>query len=192
MGSRPRRSTKGLNSMSRILAHSRRFAAATAASMLVAGLAHAGVEVKLGNDKLAATAATISVSQQPVYDPVTYMPVEPAKTQLYTGGIYVTRNFDSGSAKVIKNIVNGTKVPVVEITITNDGVAGKQVWKLTDATLNNYSTYTGEGSQVVENFDISYKTATLEVFEGSATKPTDSVSWEAPEPVSYTAYPGEH
>lgn len=192
MGSRPRRSTKGLNSMSRILAHTRRFAAVSAVSMLVAGLAHAGVEVKLGNDKLTATAATISVSQQPVYDPVTYLPVEPAKTQLYTGGIYVTRNFDSGSAKVIKNIVNGTKVPVVEITITADGAPGKQVWKLTDATLNNYSTYTGEGSQVVENFDISYKTATLEVYEGNASKPTDSVSWEAPPPVTYGAYPGEH
>ncbi len=192
MGSRPRRSTKGLNSMSRILAHTRRFAAVSAVSMLVAGLAHAGVEVKLGNDKLTATAATISVSQQPVYDPVTYMPVEPARTQLYTGGIYVTRNFDSGSAKVIKNIVNGTKVPVVEITITADGAPGKQVWKLTDATLNNYSTYTGEASQVVENFDITYKTATLEVYEGTATKPTDSVSWEAPEPVTYPGIAADH
>lgn len=170
--------------MSKILAHTRRIAAASAASMLIAGLAHAGVEVKVGNDKLAATAATISVSQQPVYDPITYMPVEPAKTQLYTGGIYVTRNFDSGSAKVIKHIVNGTSVPVVEITITADGSADKQVWKLTDATLNNYSTYTGEGSQVIENFDITYKTATLNVYAGGATSPTDSVSWNAPEPTT--------
>lgn len=177
--------------MSNIFAHTRRIAAASAASMLIAGLAHAGVEVKVGNDKLAATAATISVSQQPVYDPITYMPVEPAKTQLYTGGIYVTRNFDSGSAKVIKHIVNATAVPVVEITITTDGSADKQVWKLTDAVLNNYSTYTGEGSQVIENFDITYKTATLNVYAGGSATPTDSVTWNAPEPVTATAYPAE-
>ena len=113
MGSRPRRSTKGQRLMSNIFAYTRRIAAASAASMLVAGLAHAGVEVKVGNDTLAATAATISVSQGPVYDPITYMQVEPAKTQLFTGSIYVTRNFDSGSTKVIKHIVNGVSVPVV-------------------------------------------------------------------------------
>jgi type VI protein secretion system component Hcp len=172
--------------MSKFLAHTRRIAAVSAASMLIAGLAHAGVEVKVGNDKLAATAATLSVSQQPVYDPVTYIPVEPAKTQLYTGGIYITRSFDAGSAKVIKHIVEGKSVPVVEITITNDGSPDKQVWKLTDAVLNNYSTYTGEGSQVVENFDITYKTATLLVYAGGASTPTDTVSWESPPPVTYT------
>jgi type VI protein secretion system component Hcp len=119
------------------------------------------------------------------------MPVEPAKTQLYTGGIYVTRNFDSGSAKVIKHIVNATAVPVVEITITTDGSADKQVWKLTDAVLNNYSTYTGENSTVVENFDITYKTATLKVFTAGATTPSDTVTWAAPEPVAAVAYTGE-
>jgi len=174
--------------MSNILAFTRRIAAASAASMLIAGLAHAGVEVKVGNDKLAATAATISVSQGPVYDPITYLPVEPAKTQLFTGSIYVTRNFDSGSTKVIKHIVNGTSVPVVEITISADGSPDKQVWKLTDAVLNNYSTYTGEGSQVIENFDISYKTATLSVYQGGSTTASDSVTWEAPPPVNYGAY----
>lgn len=184
MGFRPRRDTKGYT-MSKVFTISRKIAAASAVSMLVAGLAHAGVELKVGNDKLAATAATISVSQQPVYDPITYLPVEPAKSQLYTGGIYVTRSFDSGSAKVIKHIVNGTKVPVVEITITTDGSPDKQVWKLTDAVLNNYSTYTGEGSQVIENFDITYKTATLDVYTGGSATPADSVSWEAPPPVTY-------
>jgi len=173
--------------MSKFLAHTRRIAAASAATMFIAGLAHAGVEVKVGNDTLAATAATISVSQQPVYDPITYMPVEPARSQLYTGGIYVTRNFDTGSAKVIKRIVEGNSVPVVEITITADDSADKQVWKLTDAVLNNYSTYTGEGSQVVENFDITYKTATLDVYAGGSATPTDSVTWNSPEPVAAVA-----
>jgi Type VI secretion system effector, Hcp len=191
MGSRPRCSTKGQRLMSNILAYTRRIAAASAASLMVAGLAHAGVEVKVGNDTLAATAATISVSQGPVYDPITYMPVEPAKTQLFTGSIYVTRNFDSGSTKVIKHIVNGASVPVVEITISADGSADKQVWKLTDAVLNNYSTYTGEGSQVIENFDISYKTATLSVYEGGSKSPSDSVSWTTPEPTPAVPYAGE-
>ncbi|MBA3069494.1 MAG: type VI secretion system tube protein Hcp [Hyphomonas sp.] len=186
MGSRPRRSRKGHSLMSKILAHTRRIAAASAASMLIAGLAHAGVELKVGGDTVAATAVTFSVSQQPVYDPVTYLPVEPARSTLYAGGIYVTRNFDSSSVKVIKHIVGAAPVPAVEITITTDGSADKQVWTLTDAVLNNYSTYTGENAQVVENFDITYKTAKLEVYNGAATKPTDSVTWEAPVPVAYT------
>jgi type VI protein secretion system component Hcp len=174
--------------MSKILAHTRRIAAASAASMLIA---HAGVELKLGADKVPATAVTFSVSQQPVYDPITYMPVEPAKSTLYAGGIYVTRSFDASSVKVIKNIVAGTAVPTVEITITADGSADKQVWTLTNAVLNNYSTYTGENNVVVENFDITYKTAKLDVYAAGATKPTDSVSWEAPPPVTYGAVEGQ-
>lgn len=185
MGSNLRCTTKGRTLMSKFLAHSRRIAAVSAASMLFAGLAHAGVELKVGNDKVAATAVTFSVSQQPVYDPVTYMPVEPAKSTLYAGGIYVTRNFDSSSVKVIKHIVESAPVSSVAITITADGSPDKQVWTLTNATLNNYSTYTGENNVVIESFDITYKTAKLEVYSGTATTPTDTVSWEAPAPVSY-------
>ncbi|MEX1250202.1 MAG: type VI secretion system tube protein Hcp [Hyphomonas sp.] len=173
--------------MSNIFAHTRRIAAASAASMLIAGMAHAGVELKLGNDKVAATSVTFSVSQQPVYDPITYMPVEPAKSSLYVGGIYVTRTFDTSSVKVIKHVVNGTSVPAVEIAITADGSADKQVWTLNDAVLNNYSTYTGENSQVVENFDITYKTATLKVYTNGATTPSDTVTWNAPEPAAAVA-----
>lgn len=191
MGSRPRRSTKGQRLMSNILAHTRRIAAASAASMLMAGMAHAGVELKLGNDKVAATAVTFSVSQQPVYDPVTYMPVEPAKSTLYAGGIYVTRTFDTSSVKVLKHVVNATPVSTIDITITSDGSADKQVWTLTDAVLNNYSTYTGENAQVVENFDITYKTAALKVYTGGATTPSDTVTWSAPEPVAAVPYSGE-
>lgn len=172
--------------MSKFLAHSRRIAAVSAASMLIAGLAHAGVELKVGTDKVAATAVTFSVSQQPVYDPVTYMPVEPAKSTLYAGGIYVTRTFDTSSVKVLKHVVNATPVPAVEITITADGSPDKQVWVLTDAVLNNYSTYTGENNAVVENFDITYKTATLKVFTGGAATPSDTVTWTAPAPVAQT------
>ncbi len=184
MGSRPRHTTKGQRLMSNIFAHTRRIAAVSAASMLFAGLAHAGVELKLGNDKVAATAVTFSVSQQPVYDPITYMPVEPAKSTLYAGGIYVTRSFDSSSVKILKHVVNASAVPSVEITITADGSSDKQVWTLTDATLNNFSTYTGENNTVVENFDITYKTASLKVYTGGATTPSDSVSWNAPEPTA--------
>ncbi len=191
MGSRPRRSTKGQRHMSNIFAHTRRIAAASAASMLIAGMAHAGVELKLGTDKVAATAVTFSVSQQPVYDPVTYLPVEPAKSTLYAGGIYVTRTFDTSSVKVLKHVVNSTPVSTVDITITADGSTDKQVWTLTEAVLNNYSTYTGENATVVENFDITYKTATLKVYTAGATTPSDTVTWSAPEPVAAVAYTGE-
>lgn len=187
MGSDLRCTTKGRTLMSKILAHTRRIAAASAASMLIAGLAHAGVELKLGNDTVAATAVTFSVSQQPVYDPITYMPVEPARTSLYAGGIYVTRSFDSSSVKILKHVVNASAVPSVEITITADGSADKQVWTLTEATLNNFSTYTGENNTVVENFDITYKTASLKVYTGGATTPSDTVTWNAPEPTPAVA-----
>ena len=191
MGSRPRRSQKGHSVMSTIFAHTRRIAAASAASMLIAGLAHAGVELKVGNDKVAATAVTFSVSQQPVYDPVTYLPVQPAKSTLYAGGIYVTRTFDSSSVKVLKHVVNATPVSSVDITITTDGSADKQVWTLTDAVLNNYSTYTAENATVVENFDITYKTATLKVYPAGASAPSDTITWSAPEPTAAAAYTGE-
>lgn len=170
--------------MSKFLAHSRRIAAVSAASLFIAGLAHAGVELKVGNDKVAASTVTFSVSQQPVYDPVTYLPVEPAQSTLYAGGIYVTRNFDTASVKVLKHVVNATPVPAVEITITADGSPDKQVWVLTNAVLNNYSTYSGENNTVVENFDITYKTATLNVFTGGAATPSDTVTWSAPEPAA--------
>ncbi len=177
--------------MSNIFAHTRRIAAVSAAAMLFAGMAHAGVELKLGNDKVAATAVTFSVSQQPVYDPVTYLPVEPAKSTLYAGGIYVTRNFDTSSVKVLKHVVNATPVSTIDITITTDGSADKQVWTLTDAVLNNYSTYTGENATVVENFDITYKTAALKVYTGGASAPSETVTWSAPEPVAAVVYTGE-
>jgi type VI protein secretion system component Hcp len=191
MGSRPRCGTKGHSLMSNIFAHTRRIAAASAASMLIAGLAHAGVEIKVGNDKLAADTVTFSVSQQPVYDPVTYLPVEPAQSTLYVGGIYVTRTFDMSSVKVLKHVVNAAPVQTIEITMTADGSSDKQVWTLTDAVLNNFSTYTGENSKVIENFDITYKTATLKVYNGGSSTPSDTVTWSAPAPVSAVAPAGE-
>lgn len=93
--------------------------------------------------------------------------------------------------KVLKHVVNATPVSTVDITITDDGSANKQVWTLTDAVINNYSTYTGENSTVVENFDITYKTATLKVYIAGATTPSDTVTWSAPEPVAAAVYSGE-
>lgn len=191
MGPRLRHSRKGQSHMLNIFAQTRRIAAVSAASMLIAGMAHAGVELKLGADKVPATAVTFSVSQQPAYDPVTYLPVEPARSTLYAGGIYVTRTFDTASVKVLRHIINAAPVPEVEIAITTDGSTDKQVWLLTDAVLNNYSTYIGENAQVLENFDITYKTATLNLYTAGATKPTDTVTWSAPEPVAAVAYSGE-
>lgn len=175
--------------MSQVITKSRRFIGATAASLLIAGLAHAGIEIDVSGAKIPATSLTFSVSQQPVYDPVTYMPVEPKRSELYTGSLYVTRSFDTSSVKVLKHVIDGTKVPSVEITMTRDGAPGRQVWQLTNATLNNYSTYTGEGSEVVENFDISYETATLKVFTGAGNTPADTLTWNAAVPSTDTAEP---
>lgn len=165
--------------MSHVIAKSRRLIGATAASLLIAGLAHAGIEIDVSGAKIPASSLTFSVSQQPVYDPVTYMPVEPKRSELYTGSLYVTRSFDSASVKVLKHVIDGTKVPTVQITMTKDGSADRQVWSLTNATLNNYSTYTAEGTEVVENFDISYETATLKVYTGPGNTPVDTLTWTA-------------
>lgn len=169
--------------MSQVITKSRRFIGATAASLLIAGLAHAGIEIDVSGAKIPASSLTFSVSQQPVYDPETYMPVEPKRAELYTGSLYITRSFDTSSVKVLKHVIDGTTVPTVQITMTKDGSVDRQVWQLTNATLNNYSTYTGEGSEMIENFDISYESATLKVFTGPGNTPADTLTWNSAAPV---------
>ncbi|PKP82229.1 MAG: hypothetical protein CVT79_08045 [Alphaproteobacteria bacterium HGW-Alphaproteobacteria-18] len=175
--------------MSHVITKSRRFIGATAASLLIAGLAHAGIEIDVSGAKIPATGLTFSVSQQPVYDPETYIPVEPKRSELYTGSLYVTRSFDTSSVKVLKHVIEGTKVPAMQITMTKDGTPGRQVWKLTNATLNNYSTYSGDGSDVIENFDISYESATLQVFTGTGNTPAETLSWKSAGSNSYPGVP---
>lgn len=165
--------------MTFIVAKSRRFAGAVAASMLIAGLAHAGIEIEAGDLKLSVTNLTFSVSQQPVYDPETFVPVQPKRMQLSTGALYVTRNFDTGSVKVLNNIVDGTTLPTVRVVMSKDGTPGRQVWNLTNAVFNNYSTYAGEGEVLIENFDISYDTASLSVYTDTGNTPADTVTWKA-------------
>lgn len=168
--------------MSQFIANSRRLFGTTAASLLIAGLAHAGIEIEVDGSKIPASSFSFSVSQQPVYDQVTYMPVEPKRSELFTGSLYVTRSFDSSSVKVLRHVIDGTEVPDVKITMTRDGSPARQVWKLKNATLNNYSTYSGEASEVIENFDISYETATLEVYAGAGAAPTDTLTWASAKP----------
>ena len=175
--------------MSQVVTKSRRFIGAAAASLLIAGLAHAGVEIDVGGTKIPATSLTFSVSQQPVYDPETYMPVEPKRSELYTGSLYVTRSFDTSSVKVLSHVINGTNVPSLKITMTAEGAPGRQVWNLTNATLNNYSTYSGEGDAVIENFDISYESATLQVFTGPGNTPADTLTWKSAGTNNYAGVP---
>lgn len=165
--------------MLQVIAKSSRFIGVSAAALMIAGLAHAGIEIDVGGTKIPASSLSFSVSQQTVYDPETYVPVEPKRSELYTGSFYVTRSFDSASVKVLKSVIEGKQVPTVEIVMTRDGAPGRQVWKLQNATLNNYSTYTGEGSDIVENFDISYESATLQVFTGAGNTPAETLTWSA-------------
>jgi type VI protein secretion system component Hcp len=163
--------------MLNFVANTRRFAGAMSASLLIAGLAHAGIEIEAGNTKLSATGLTFSVSQQPAYDPETYMPVEPKQIQLFTGSLYITRSFDASSVKVLQHVIDGATLPTVRVTMTQDGKPGRQVWDLTNAVFNNYSTYVGEGDAIIENFDISYSTAKLSVYNDAGTTPAGTVSW---------------
>ncbi len=160
----------------------RRVFLTTGASLLMAGLAHAGIELDIGGAKVPATSLTFSVSNQPVYDPETYVPVTPAQTTLSVGSIYITRDFDGSSSKILKSVIANDKVPSLEIVMTKDGTPGRQVWRLEDAVMNNYSTYTGEESQVIENFDITYSKATLMVYTGASATPDDTVTWATPVP----------
>lgn len=178
--------------MLQVIAKSSRYIGASAVALMIAGLAHAGIEIDVGGTSIPATSLSFSVSQQPVYDPETYQPVQPKRVELYTGSFYVTRSFDSASVKVLKNVIEGNQIPSVQIVMTRDGAPGRQVWKLTNAMLNNYSTYTGEGSEVIENFDISYETATLQVFSGAGTSPTDTLTWTAASPANGMPMPVDH
>lgn len=157
----------------------RRVFLATGTSLLLAGLAHAGIQIDIGGTKVPATSLTFSVSNQPVYDPETYVPVSPAQTQLSVGSFYITRDFDASSSKILKSVIANDKLPALEIVMTTDGAPGRQVWRLEDAVMNNYSTYTGEESKVIENFDITYSKATLMVYTGASGAPADTVTWTA-------------
>ena len=50
--------------MSHVITSSRRFIGATAAALLIAGLAHAGIEIDVSGAKIPASSLTFSVSQQ--------------------------------------------------------------------------------------------------------------------------------
>lgn len=165
--------------MTYIVAKSRRIAGALAASLVIAGLAHAGIEIEAGDATFPATNLTFSVSQQPVYDPETFIPVEPKRMQLSTGALYVTRSFDPASVKVLQHVVDGTTLPTVRVVMTQDGTPGRQVWDLSNAVFNNYTTYAGEGEAMIENFDISYDTASLSIYTGAGNTPAETVTWSA-------------
>lgn len=154
-----------------------RMAALLGAALLFAGVAQADVVLKLGGRDIAATNLSFNVSHTPVYDPETYVPVVPAQTTFNAGSIYVTRNFDGASTQILKNVISNAKLGSLEMVVSDPG--SRTVWTLTDAVLNNYSTYSGENNQLIENFDITYKRATLKTYTGTSTSPSDTVSWEA-------------
>jgi type VI protein secretion system component Hcp len=161
-----------------------RMAALLGAAFLFAGLAQADVILKVGGKDISATTLSFNVSHQPVYDPETYVPVVPAQTTFNAGSIYVTRNFDGASTQILKHVIGNTKLGSLEMVVSDAG--SRTVWTLSDAVLNNYSTYSGENNQLIENFDITYKRATLKTFNGNSTSPSDTVSWEATSAVPVT------
>ncbi len=164
-----------------------RYALAGLGAAALAGLAQAGITLDIGGTQLPAASISFSVSQQPVYDPVTYQPIDPSSTELMAGAIYVTRSFDAASAGIIAHVVEGRRVPTIQITMTSETSPVRQVWTLEEAALNNYSTYSAEGADIMENFDISYSKATLSVFTGPGAQPSATVSWSAS-----AAGPGVH
>lgn len=151
-------------------------------ALLMAGLAQADVTLKLGNTNVPATSLSFSVSNQPVTDPETYMPVSPPRTTLSAGSIYLTRNFDGASPAILKRIIANETMPMAEIVITSP--TNRTVWRLEEAVLNNYSSYSAEENQIVENFDVSYTRATMMVYANGASTPSDTISWAMPELVA--------
>ncbi len=159
------------------IVRSGRVAALSGLAILIAGVAQADVTLKLGGRDVTASSVSFSVSHQPVYDPETYVPVVPAQTTFSAGSIYVTRNFDGASTQILKNVISNTKMGSLEMVVSDTGA--RTVWSLSNAVLNNYSTYSGENNQLIENFDITYDTATLRTYVGNSTTPTDTVTWKA-------------
>jgi type VI protein secretion system component Hcp len=175
---RARDKTKGLYSMLNSVVRSSRVVALAAMSMALIGIAHADVSLKLGGRNVAATNLSFNVSHTPVYDQETYVPVVPAKTTFTAGSIYVTRNFDGASTEILKHVIGNDKLGTLEMTVSDAG--SRTVWSLSNAVLNNYSTYSGEDNKLVENFDITYTTATLKTYAGNSTTPSDTVTWTVP------------
>ena len=101
--------------MTMFLVRPARIAALGGIALLMAGLAQADVTLKLGNTNVPATSLSFSVSNQPVTDPETYMPVSPPRTTLSAGSIYLTRNFDGASPAILKRIIANETMPMAEI-----------------------------------------------------------------------------
>ncbi len=172
--------------MSKMIARTSRYAGIAGLALVAAGLAQADISMKLGSVDVPAETLSFSMSYSPVYDPVTYMPVEPARSELSAGAVYLTRNFDSASTQILKRVISHESLPVLEVVVTTPAAgpspASRAVWKFNDAILNNYGTYTGEKSALVENFDISYSTASLTTYTGTSATPSDTITWKSSTP----------
>lgn len=160
--------------------HAGRYVSVAASALIILGTAQADVVMKLDGIDVPATNMSFSVSRQAVVDLETFVPVTPALSTLTAGSIYITRSFDGSSAKVIKHVIDGASVGKFEVTVS-DGAepTSRTVWALTNAVINNYSTYMDEQNQLIESFDVSYDTASLSIYSGDAASPKESVSWKA-------------
>ncbi|MBU1286251.1 MAG: hypothetical protein KJ871_00860, partial [Alphaproteobacteria bacterium] len=78
----------------------------------------------------------------------------------------------------------GETMPKFEIIVSDSAAPTRTVWMLSNVVVNNYSTFMGETGALIESFDVTYDSASLQVFAGAGKTPKSSVSWTATAPAA--------
>lgn len=117
---------------------------------------------------LALTSISLNLSRQPAYDPETGSTIEGEYT-VSSASFYANRFGDADSVEIIAAIARGDTFPEAEIRLDfgAEGTGDELRWKLKDARLNNYSTYVDGDNRLVESFEVSYASATVEASDGT-------------------------
>ncbi|WP_335590781.1 type VI secretion system tube protein Hcp [Hyphomonas oceanitis] len=164
--------------------NSLRYLSVAASALCIMGAAQADGMMKLDGVDVPITNVSFSVSRQAVVDPESFMPVAPARSTLASGAIYVTRTFDAASAKVLQHVIDGEAMPKFEIIVSDSAATTRTVWMLSSVVVNNYSTFMDETGALIESFDVTYDSASLQVFAGAGKTLKSSVSWTATAPAA--------
>lgn len=117
---------------------------------------------------LALTSISLNLSRQPTYDYETGETV-PGEYTVSSGSFYANRIGSADSVTIIAAIARGEVFPNAEVRFNFDPSRRDDTlrWKLTDARLNNYSTYIDGDNRLVESFEVTYATATIESSDGT-------------------------
>lgn len=139
-----------------------RLAAMTAAICLATAPALAETSIGFGTganaDTAVVTGVNFSINRVFEYDVETGAQLTSVPPRTEIGSIYITRAADDMSAAFIKAIANG--VPFGNVTVRFDN---GDTWLLTDAMINNYSSFADDTGGQTESFDLSFSKAEMKI-----------------------------